>query len=68
MVTREQLTPEEMDRNTMEAEDILISLTEKTEVTVFDVARWWKEHYMRCGHRRLGRVMLKFAGILQGGE
>jgi len=56
----EQLTPEEMDTNAKQAQDVLISITEKTEVTVFDVAEWWSDWYLKCGHKRLGRVLLRF--------
>lgn len=56
----EQLTPEEMDANARQAQEELIADTEKTEVTVFDVASWWKRWFMKCGHKRLGRIILKF--------
>ena len=56
----EQLTSEEMDTYAKQAESILMSYSEKTEVTVFDVAKWWKEWLMRCGHKRLGRIIMKF--------
>ena len=56
----EPLTSEEMDTYAKQAESILMSYVEKTEVTVFDIAKWWRENLMRCGHKRLGRIILKF--------
>lgn len=26
-----------------------------------DVAHWWKKHYLKAGHKRLGRILVKIA-------
>jgi len=67
MITSKELTPEVMDTNAKEAESILFDTIQRADLSVFDVARWWKVHYKDCGHKRLGRIMLKLAGILQDG-
>jgi hypothetical protein len=28
---------------------------------IYIMAKWWKEHYLKAGHKRLGRVLLKVA-------
>lgn len=57
----EQLTPEEMDANAEQAKQELMEATENHDVDVFEVASWWKTWFMKCGHKRLGRALLKFA-------
>lgn len=32
----------------------------------FQVATWWKKHYLSAGHKRLGRVMVSIAKELSG--
>lgn len=32
-----------------------------SSVTIFDVANWWKRWYMKAGHKRLGRIIIKYA-------
>ena len=27
--------------------------------TLADVQHWWKRHYLKAGHKRLGRVLLE---------
>ena len=29
--------------------------------SALDVAAWWKDSYMRAGHKRLGRILVEFA-------
>lgn len=52
----ETMTPEEMDLAAKAAEAELADLN-MTE----PVANWWKRWYPKAGHRRLGRILLKYA-------
>lgn len=56
----EQLTPEEMDVYAETAMNKLERLNLTNELSLADVAVWWKEWFMKCGHKRLGRILLKF--------
>jgi hypothetical protein len=29
------------------------------------VARWWKDHYLKAGHKRLGRMVVAFAKAME---
>ena len=35
----------------------------KPEMTLAEVAQWWKRHFAKAGHKRLGRAILKLAGV-----
>ena len=54
----EQLTPEEMD---LAAQAAAEELGDGQDYTVADLASWWKKWYLRAGHKRLGRILLKYA-------
>ena len=60
-----QLTLEEMDANALEAKRELLEMASsplaEDEPTLTDIANWWRKHLMLCGHKRLGRIVLKFA-------
>lgn len=30
-------------------------------MTITDVAEWWKRHFTKAGHKRLGRALVKYA-------
>jgi hypothetical protein len=51
-----------MDEAAEEAEKDLATLDEKA---VEALAAWWLKWYMKAGHKRLGRLMVKFAKKLQ---
>ena len=61
----EQLTPEEMDLAAQCASDILTEMwehaNEQEQLALISLARWWKEWYLKAGHKRLGRILLKYA-------
>lgn len=59
----EQLKKEEMDANAAEAEAELLRDNTTYELDLLYVAQWWKKHYQKCGHKRLGRILLKYADI-----
>lgn len=50
---RRKVTPEEMDRAAEEAAKEL-----NPNGSAAELATWWKKHYTRSGHKRLGRVLL----------
>ena len=48
----------EMDAAAGEAEKDLATLD---QAAVETVATWWSKWYMKAGHKRLGRIMVKLA-------
>ena len=48
----------EMDAAAEEAERDLSTLN---QATVERIAAWWLKWYMKAGHKRLGRIMVKIA-------
>jgi len=48
----------EMDESAVQAEAELATLPAEAVATI---ATWWKNHYMKAGHKRLGRVLVKQA-------
>ncbi len=48
----------EMDAAAGEAEKDLASLD---QAAVEKIAAWWAKWYMKAGHKRLGRIMVKLA-------
>lgn len=48
-------TPADMDAAAKKAADDLSNLSPDC---VKAVAQWWKDHYMKAGHKRLARVLL----------
>ena len=49
--------PTEMDSAAMDAEEALAELPVDA---VKAVAQWWFDWYMKAGHKRLGRVLVRF--------
>lgn len=49
---------ENMDRAAELAEE---KLKEISEEHIIPIANWWKEHYIKAGHKRLAKVLLKHA-------
>lgn len=48
--------PEEMDEAAEQAKQ---ELEQKIQsMTALDLASWWKKHYQKAGHKRLGRVLV----------
>jgi CRISPR/Cas system CSM-associated protein Csm5 (group 7 of RAMP superfamily) len=47
---------EKMDLAAKEAEKDFENLSAKS---VEEVASWWKKHYAKAGHKRLGRILLQ---------
>jgi hypothetical protein len=48
----------EMDAAAGEAEKDLATLD---QAAVETIAAWWSKWYMKAGHKRLGRIMVKLA-------
>lgn len=57
-------TPEEMEKNAPLAEQDLSDMTEgpTEKLTIVDVANWWKKWLGGVGHKRLGRILIQYAG------
>jgi len=53
----EQLTPEQMDAYAAQAGDELLVMAEAG--TVAEVADWWRRWYMKAGHKRLARLLMR---------
>ena len=47
---------QDMDRAAEEAKKDLANVDQEA---VQKVTEWWKKHYMKAGHKRLGRVLVK---------
>lgn len=58
MVEQKQFDPAEMDAATKEAEQDLGMLTEEC---VKAMAGWFAKHYLKAGHKRLGRLLVKIS-------
>ena len=52
-----------MDRAAEEAEKELKAMSQHVSVPM---ARWWQNHYMKAGHKRLGRVLVAHAKAMVG--
>jgi len=54
----EKRTPEQMDEAAVEAQNDLteMNIDEKALETV---TAWWKKWFMKAGHKRLGRILVK---------
>jgi len=50
--------PAQMD---LAANDAEAALTDVPHEALESVATWWKQHYMKAGHKRLGRILLQYA-------
>jgi hypothetical protein len=57
------VTDAEWDLNTQLAESELAELAKDPAVLVVlkTIANFWKFWYLVCGHKRLGRIMIKYA-------
>lgn len=51
-------SPAEMSEFAEEAEEELNELVVKS---VMDVAKWFEKWYLKVGHRRLGRILVRIA-------
>ena len=55
--------PEAMDAAALEANKELRQMNQNETVMI---ARWFKKHYLKAGHKRLGRVLVQFAKETDG--
>jgi geranylgeranyl pyrophosphate synthase len=53
----------EMDKAAHEAEKELKAMSQHMTVPI---ARWWHKHYLKAGHKRLGRMMVAHAKAMAG--
>lgn len=53
----EQLSPEQMDGYAKEAGDELLVMCE--EGSIPELADWWRRWYMKAGHKRLARLLMR---------
>jgi len=53
----------EMDKAAQEAEKELKAMSQHITVPI---ARWWQKHYLKAGHKRLGRIMVAHAKSMNG--
>jgi hypothetical protein len=60
----ETYTPEQMDEQADHAQQELSRLDPAHKEAV---SEWWRAHYLRAGHRSLGRVLLEFGTISGSG-
>lgn len=58
-----QLTSEEMDKAAEEAEKELQGMP---QTQVIPLARWFHAHYMKAGHKRLGRLLVQVSKATKG--
>ena len=55
----------EMDKAAQEAEKELKAMSQHITVPI---ARWWQKHYLKAGHKRLGRIMVAHAKSIEWNE
>lgn len=48
------------------AEQAGVDLRKMSQHVTTPVARWWKDNYLKAGHKRLGRVLVAFAKAMEG--
>ena len=53
----EKRTPAQMDDAAVEAQNDLTDFIDQEALE--KVAAWWRKHYLKCGHKRLGRILVK---------
>lgn len=58
MTTFRRMGSREMDQASQEAREALLKLEEDNDAAIDLVRGWWKEWYIKAGHKRLGRVLL----------
>lgn len=47
-----------MDEAAKKAEEQIKNIDQET---IKPIANWWKKNYMKAGHKRLAKVLLKYA-------
>ena len=40
---------------------IMKDMKEEERTGILELAQWWKDHYMKAGHKRLGRILVQIA-------
>lgn len=51
-------TAGQMDQAAEEARHELKEIINNSKNQIKDVGAWWKKHYAKAGHKRLGRVLI----------
>ena len=51
------------DENEMDVAAKVAAAELKLVDTLADVQEWWKRHYLKAGHKRLGRVLLEYKEV-----
>jgi len=46
----------EMDAAAIDAQNDLVNVDQES---LEKVTEWWKKWYLKCGHKRLGRILVK---------
>ena len=46
----------EMDNYAIDAQNDLVNVDQES---LEKVAAWWEKWYLKCGHKRLGRILVK---------
>ena len=63
MRNREQIR-EQMDAAAKQAEEEFGKLFDEHPEAVRTVGEWWQEWYLRAGHKRLGRILVRYTKAL----
>jgi hypothetical protein len=56
---------EMMDAMDKAAEDAEKEFKAMSQHITVPIARWWSQHYMKAGHKRLGRMMVQYAKAME---
>jgi len=54
-------TPEEMELEAANAEKAFTEMKDVDEATVLMISNWWNDFFKKCGHKRLGRILVAHA-------
>lgn len=46
----------EMDAAAIDAQNDLVNVDQES---LEKISKWWKKWYLKCGHKRLGRILVK---------
>jgi len=56
---------EKMDAAAVQAEEEFGELFDQNPEAVRTIGEWWNRWFMKAGHKRLGRILVRYTRVLQ---